>query len=668
MLNRFFLYICFSYCIFCKNNQNYKTINNKNDNKNSTINNQFWNKVEQFTRGKDELENIFYGLFQIHRGINVDENIEYILGLREKIPINVFFLRKSFEERILLVKNNNNKKFYLEEMLKQYLKYKNIYFPINRDFKKLIILSFLSKKYIPHIFLYNLTKKILYNLAYETEYLSFSILKQIYNVYNIEIDKRFIFLVGLHNIQEIKNIADLNLNDKFYEINYNRFLYINKYKNVKVFLNIYEFHWYLNENYNNYLKESKSHELADLIIDNMDIILYTDEKNKKIQNNILNKIIKILPILIMNNYPYINEFLSIEKDNKYEKSHHILDYGRGLYMFFKKQYQDASKYFVKALANHSILKEQAKYQFWLANTFIKLNKNTEALYLYREVAKLNLPYYSNISYMFIKKIPVIKSIDELEEEVPKSSYDWYFRGLQILTTNNEFLLSLSFINNINPDSLRVISKEILRTFKILRGLENQSYIVLMLEKIYEYGGVIFKENFPIISVMDNYSLKTKLLLSSILKRETFFRLTCILKSNKGASGIMQVMSQTAKTLCDRNKIKFSPQDLLHNHHYNIKIATKCLKELLKIFKNSLFLVIPAYNIGSPIVLKWWKFFQNYLNKDNIIEMLLFIEFIPNEVTKNYTKDVINNFILYSTIHYHHSISINFLLDFNNLEE
>jgi hypothetical protein len=636
----------------------FNSISNK-VNKNN--NNSFWQNVENFKGSNDELDNIVYKLFQIHKDINTIENLNHIFSLKYVLPINVFFLRKSLEERILLIKNEDNKKFYLQEILKKYLKYKNVYFPISRDFKISIILSFLTKKYMPHVFLYEFTNEILHNLAYETEHLSFNILKQIYNIYNIDIEKRFIFLVEKHNIQEIKNIVNLNLENKFLKKNYERFLYINKNKKVKVFLNIYEFHWFLNEfKYT----DSNINELANICIENMDIILDKEEKNKRIQSNILHKIINILPTLIINNYLNIEELLNIKTDIQHEKSHHILDYARGLYMFFKKDYKKASTYFSKALVNNTTLKEQAKYQFWLANSFMKLKKDKEALYLYKEVAKLNIPYYSTISYMFLQKEPIIKSIQDLKEEAAAGFYDWYFRALQILTSHNEFLLSLSFIININADSLRVISKEMLKTIHMLKKLKNQCYIVLVLEKIYEFGGIIFKENFPIIEIIENYPLKIKLLLSSILKRETFFRLTCELKSNKGASGIMQVMPNTAKTICERNNMKFCSKNLLNNHDYNIQIAIKCLQELLNIFKNSLFLVIPAYNIGSPAVLKWWKFFQNTLDKNNIIDMLLFVELIPVTVTKNYTKDVINNFILYSTIHYHHSISINFLLDFN----
>lgn len=639
--------------------------NNNNINKNS-----LWFKMKNHLVDKNtlnELEKIFYSFIEIKDNINLNENIQYIL--HKNIPLNVYSLRKTFEERIISCKDGQLKKEFLEKILIQYIKYKEFYNPISKDLKMLFILNYLSKRNLLQFSLYKFTYELMLNLVYENSHLPFDKLNTLHKLYkyNINLEKRFIFMIEILNLDGLVSIEKLwkepIISEIIQRINLLEEIILLKRNPPEFFGNIIELYWYLNKNYKNLSLIT----MGDIIRNNKHLIKNSPKDYKKLNINIVNIILKILPSLIIDKYEYIEDLLDITTIDINEEAYNILSYANGIYSFYKKDYENAYRYFTNALKslkkNSNNIKEESKYNFWIANSLLILGKKREAEYKYKQVAFLNIKYYSNISYVLLGKKPFIKSLDHLVEDEKESPYDWYFKGLSILAKGNDFLLALSFINSINFDTLKVVSKEMLEMFQSLKKLKNQSFIVLITNKIYEETGMIFKENYPLIDHMKDFSLDKSILLSSILKRETSFRLTDPLISNKGARGPMQIMSKTAKTLCERHNIDYCSKNLLHNISYNLNVAVKCLDELLKLFQYSLFLIIPSYNIGSPTVQKWWEVLKKDINIENFLHMFLFVELIPVEVTKNYTKDVLNNYILFWFIYNSTPLKIQHLLNF-----
>jgi soluble lytic murein transglycosylase-like protein len=638
---------------------NYKN-NNNNINKNS-----LWWKMKNHIIDKrklDDLDKIFYSFIEIKDDININENIQYIL--EKKIPINVYNFRKIFEEKILTCKDGELKEEFLKKTLMKYLLYKGIYNPISRSLKMQFILNYLSKKNLLQLSLYKFVYGLLSNLVYENNHIPFNMLNSLHQLHKVDLEKRFIFMVENINLDGLISVGKLAKNIKISEIIERIHLLENN--KIEFFYNIIELYWYLNKNY----EKLETTDMANIIIHNKHLIKNSIKSCEKLKKNIINIIDKILPTLIINKYPYIEDLLDITLVKKGEEAYSILSFVNGIYGFYKKRYKDAYYYFNEALdnlnKNSNNIYEQSKYYFWIANSLLILGKQSEAIQVYKKVATFNINYYSNLSYVLLKAKPQMKSIYDLVEDSEKSPYDWYFRGLSILAEGNDFILVLSFINSINLHALKKVSKEMLKMFQLLKKLENQSFIVLLTGKIYEHTGMIFIENYPLIDPMKNFSLRKSILISSILKRETFFR-TDPLISHKGARGPMQVMTATAKTLCDRNNINYCDKNLLHNISYNLKIAMKCLDELSVLFNDSLFLMIPAYNAGSPKVQQWWKILKDDLDMENFLHMFLFVELIPINVTKNYTKDVINNYILFWLINNPAPLNIKNILNFSYTE-
>lgn len=98
------------------------------------------------------------------------------------------------------------------------------------------------------------------------------------------------------------------------------------------------------------------------------------------------------------------------------------------------------------------------------------------------------------------------------------------------------------------------------------------------------------------------------LVKAVIHTESYFNPHAT--SHKGASGLMQLMPQTAE--------KLGVTDL-YNPRQNINGGTKYLSQLMKRYSNSLSLVLAAYNAGENAVARYrgippYKETQNYVKK------------------------------------------------------
>ncbi len=105
----------------------------------------------------------------------------------------------------------------------------------------------------------------------------------------------------------------------------------------------------------------------------------------------------------------------------------------------------------------------------------------------------------------------------------------------------------------------------------------------------------------------------------------------------GATGLMQLMPRTAKSVSRHQRIKYSKKRLLEPA-YNIRLGSLYLKELLQQYKGNRVLATAAYNAGPTNVRRWLKRFSGPMD--------IWIERIPFKETKQYVQRV----LAYSTIY------------------
>jgi len=123
---------------------------------------------------------------------------------------------------------------------------------------------------------------------------------------------------------------------------------------------------------------------------------------------------------------------------------------------------------------------------------------------------------------------------------------------------------------------------------------------------------------------------------SIMREESRFDAQA--RSHAGALGLMQLMPQTAYAIDKKITLNLKSREQIFDVKSNINLGSYYVAALLREF-GALPAAIAAYNAGEDIVRKWQRA-GNYKSLDE------FIEDIPYEETKNYTKRVITTYFEY----------------------
>ncbi|MEQ1878420.1 MAG: lytic transglycosylase domain-containing protein, partial [Bdellovibrionia bacterium] len=127
----------------------------------------------------------------------------------------------------------------------------------------------------------------------------------------------------------------------------------------------------------------------------------------------------------------------------------------------------------------------------------------------------------------------------------------------------------------------------------------------------------------------------------IMRAESHYKFD--VKSPVGALGLMQIMPYTGKRVATILEMpNFLPEQLLIPET-NIKLGSRYLQRLLKLFEQKIPLAAAAYNAGPHRVRAWLKAFGK-------LEMDEFVEHIPFLETRNYVKRVVHNYQVYRLLY------------------
>ena len=127
---------------------------------------------------------------------------------------------------------------------------------------------------------------------------------------------------------------------------------------------------------------------------------------------------------------------------------------------------------------------------------------------------------------------------------------------------------------------------------------------------------------------------------SIIKAESNFDIGAT--SNRGAAGLMQLMDNTAKEICENEVFDYESGTTLYNPENNIKLGTKYFADLKDIYKNDN-VALAAYNAGSGNVNKWID--EGVIKADGSD-----IENIPFKETNTYVRKILKNYKIYRKLY------------------
>ena len=138
----------------------------------------------------------------------------------------------------------------------------------------------------------------------------------------------------------------------------------------------------------------------------------------------------------------------------------------------------------------------------------------------------------------------------------------------------------------------------------------------------------------------------------IMRAESHFKSNAA--SPVGALGLMQLMPFTGRKLAGLMSLSsFEPSSLLQPE-MNIKLGTRYLQRLLEKFSGSVPLAAAGYNAGPHRVHAWIRNFGQ-------LQMDEFIDHIPFLETRNYVKNVVRNYQIYSLLYSGGTHSANWLI-------
>ena len=130
------------------------------------------------------------------------------------------------------------------------------------------------------------------------------------------------------------------------------------------------------------------------------------------------------------------------------------------------------------------------------------------------------------------------------------------------------------------------------------------------------------------------------LIYSIMRQESSF--DPLSRSPADAFGLMQLIPEMAKRAERRAGIKLSSHEDLYTPEINIPLGAAFIRDLLDHWKGRFIPTVASYNASEKAIAGWMR--TRYRG-----DVLVFIEDIPYEETRNYIKLVMRNYISYQRL-------------------
>jgi len=299
----------------------------------------------------------------------------------------------------------------------------------------------------------------------------------------------------------------------------------------------------------------------------------------------------------------------------------------GLTYFILGDYKNALEAFESSLRLASNQAEISESHFWLFKSYKGIGDYSKASYHLLQASK-GSGFYSTASKVLLGE-PVVSKfmrvflVDAEDTSTARTIRSIFQAGFPYYARLEAF----KKIDKITPSDILAIHK--FDNFLAIRlavrkfGTNSEIYSLVAYPKPYKE---FVEEAFQKFNIDRN-------LIWAVMRQESLFDPEAISPSN--AKGLMQLMDFTAREVSSKYRIPnqvFSPRE-------NILMGTAYLREMLELWNGDLIRAIASYNAGPNRVK---SFIQH---KDPYV----FIETIPIAETRNYVKQVLNNYYIYQAL-------------------
>lgn len=228
---------------------------------------------------------------------------------------------------------------------------------------------------------------------------------------------------------------------------------------------------------------------------------------------------------------------------------------------------------------------------------------------WRDIAEKEMPQELRLGY----ELTALSDMHDARMEIQKN----------LKPDNDRFAQALLADHYNSNGAIVLVQRAIKRAFPQIATAEQDSvpeYFIRMYYPV-KYEAAIRKYS-------ARNGLDPSLVMGLILQESSFVPSA---RSAVGATGLMQLMSPTAKELARRLHVPFG-QARLENPEVNVELGTAHLKTLINLFGGNSILAVASYNAGQGNVLKW----KRAAPTRSVDE---FIESMPYAETRNYVKRV-----------------------------
>ncbi len=292
-------------------------------------------------------------------------------------------------------------------------------------------------------------------------------------------------------------------------------------------------------------------------------------------------------------------------------------------LFFAGKACEKTKHFSKAKNYYNKIIEgyPDDYYAFRAKLLLDGRKTAWTIKGKKQISSTN----SNINFPFEYLNLSKKDIETLDFLYKKG--DW--RLVSDLIDNNDIIQSWIEYNAGNKTTSIILARNYITKLKTKPAFSNiaykLAYPLYYVEEINRYSKI--------------YNLDPYLILS-IIKEESHFDTKA--RSSVGASGLMQIMPDTASFIASKYGLKFDG-DIYRNIDKNIELGAAYLDFALNHLSKKYLFAVAGYNGGHNAVKNW----HSTLNYDDFDE---FVEEIPYAETQNYIKKVFKTYWNYLNIY------------------
>ncbi|MGB9766677.1 MAG: lytic transglycosylase domain-containing protein [Sulfurihydrogenibium sp.] len=336
-----------------------------------------------------------------------------------------------------------------------------------------------------------------------------------------------------------------------------------------------------------------------------------------------------------------NQYLSYLLENNYLERYKSFLTTKAKKAFYTQNYNDFL-FYTELLESYTNLPEEI---VWLKFLYFYKNKEQEkAKYYLNLYKKYEKDRYKTLYWQALlenSQITVLHEPLKPEEITPYLALIYYKnKMLPIIKKDRKC--------SLEPDSTAVLIKDLRESDYKLAYLEANYYIKTKpCERLYDIMPEVAVKCFGQNSQCSYVKPFTKLpdkdmedVVYAVIKQESFFDPYAVSWSN--AVGLTQFIPKTAKWTAQNLKVDNFDMTDLFNPKLSIDFSVWYLSRLIKMFDGELIYVFASYNSGENAVKK-------FLEKNNPKDLAEFIEFYPYDETRDYTKKVLRNYIIYKAL-------------------